>query len=166
MDDITRCRVLTKRLTWLLVALVALQLTLCAALIARVEQGPLVTVLGFLWLIWVASLVGNYSLVRCGAVAIRFLSAPRFVNRGDFPSRLILHLLINWSSIAASTSVAWYLGNTPVAQVIAWISLVAIVVVWAEFNILHRRINWVRNLTMSSLIATTLLLACVGVLLA
>jgi hypothetical protein len=165
MDAATRCQELTRLLTSLLAVLLALQFVLCAALFSGVTQRGVNVFLGAVWLIWVASLVCNYFLVRCGPVAVRFRASPRFVNRQDYASRLFLHLFVNWSTIAVSIAVAWHFRGTPTGQGVAWMSLAAVVVVWIKFNTLHRRMNRGRNLMMSSAIAATLALACSAVLL-
>jgi len=164
MDVATRCLELTRLLGALLAVLLALQFVVCASLLSGVTQSGVNLFLGAAWLVWLASLVCNYFLVRCGPVSARYRAAPKFVNRQDYASRLLLHLFVNWSTIVVSIAVAWYFRDTPAGRDIAWISLAAIVVVWIQFNTLHRRMNRGRNLTMSSVIAATLALACLGAL--
>ena len=64
-------------------------------------------------------------------------------------------------SLAKELPVASFVEEVPG---FSYLSLAAIVVVWIQFNTLHRRMNRGRNLTMSSVIAVSLALACLGVL--
>jgi formate hydrogenlyase subunit 3/multisubunit Na+/H+ antiporter MnhD subunit len=120
--------------------------------------------LASVWLTWLATLVSNYRLVRCGPVALRAKLAPRLVNRPEFPIRLALHFLVNWSAIAITVGVAWYLREADAARLLAWLSLGAIGAIWLEFNLLHRQMNRARNLAVSSLTAAALALACIAIL--
>lgn len=160
---VNRNRKLTSILTGLLAVFVIVQFLLAAELQFGKMQKEISWILmsvGFMWLLWLAVFISSYLLVSCGTVVERYKEVPSWVNRPDFISRTTLHVLTNWSALVMTVWVAWKVRGTPFSGQLAWLSLVATIMVWIAFNVRHRRMNRARNLTVSTVFAMGLIVAC------
>jgi hypothetical protein len=116
------------------------------------------------WFLWIATQVENSRLVKCGTQAYRFRLASRAINRPEFAVRMAFHVLINWSAIVVALLVAYVLRSSALAEIVAWACIVATVAVWGLFNVLHRKVNRLRNLAFTTVIATVLILIAINLL--
>lgn len=126
-----------------------------------------IPLLAFIWLIWVRTFYCNYRLVDHGTVSVRYEKAPSWVNSPKFIWRIFLHVVINWSTLFVTILFAWSVRDTPLSNTVSWVVVIATVGVWVGFNMRHRRMNHLRNISLSTAFATTLLMACfylIGVL--
>ena len=157
-----RLQQLSSRLSWILSALIAAQLALSALLLSSPTRGDsswIVTLLGTSWILWIVALTCNLFLVRCGPIDLRYRYAPGLVNRPDFAVRVVLHLLINWSTLGLTIAVAWIVAGDALSRRLAWLTLAMSIFVWAGFNIQHRRVNRGRNWLISTAIMVTLVIS-------
>jgi len=139
------------------------QITLGAGLFFHAFQGKtywILVLLGAMWLLWITVFISNNFLVGCGTVDVRYRDARVWVNRPDLSSRVILHVLINWSALTLTIVVAWTMQGSLLSEHLAWLSMSASISVWIAFNVRHRRMNRVRNLTISTVFAVALIVAC------
>lgn len=160
----SRLHTLSGRLTRVLTALIAVQLALLLVSAIRGSVSWILTLLGTSWILWIIALACNLLLVRCGPVDLRYRHDPRLVNRPDFVTRVALHVLINWSTLALTIVVAWLVPSDALSKQLAWLALTMSIAVWAGFNIQHRRMNVARNLLITTAIAVTLIGCCAWLL--
>jgi hypothetical protein len=114
-----------------------------------------------IWMAWVCLQFSNYRLMACGEQSVRYAHAPRLINRPDLFIRILNHLLVNWSAVAATLTAIWIVDDFPGARAFAWFSAIMTILTLVLFNMLHRRINRMQNILLSSTIAIVLLAASV-----
>lgn len=164
-----KCKDLSRRVEVLCGILIFSELALLAHAVSGADwsdsftEGLTVTMC-LTWIIWIVTQIENYRLVRCGPHAHRYSVAARTINRPEFPFRMTYHLLINWSAIAATLIAGFIVGNGALADTIGYICIVSVVVAWLVFNLLHRRVNRIRNLALSSTIAFVLIMVATALI--
>ena len=125
----------------------------------NIAAAGLPMVLFLVWATWLALQLCNFRLTRMGMVEQRFRIYPSLINSTRAHVRMIWHLVHNWSPVAMTTMLAWLTSGEHYAHALPVISLVSVAVVWCWFNWLHRRFNRLRNLGLTSGIATVLIAA-------
>jgi len=164
-----RCKALSAQLEVLCAVLLCAEI---AILVAVASGGRAIAasavlpwpVTGALWLLWLATLVQNDRLVRCGSQATRLRFADRLVNRSGTALRLAFHVLINWSALLVTVAVAAQLQPGPARTAIARACVVAAAAVWLYFNLLHRQHDRARNLLLTTTFAAAVAIAATLIL--
>lgn len=77
---------------------------------------------------------------------------------------MAFHFLINWSAIFVTLVAGHIVAGSEISQIVAWACIVATVGAWALFNILHRKVNRLRNLAFTTTISCALILMAVNLL--
>ena len=116
------------------------------------------------WLLWIATQIENYRLVKCGPHAHRYRLAHQAINRPEFAVRMAFHLVINWSAIFVTLVAGHIIRGSAVAETVASACIVATLGVWVVFNVLHRKVNRLRNLAFTTAISFVLILMAVNLL--
>jgi hypothetical protein len=111
-----------------------------------------------LTILWLSIQRVNHQLVSCGSQEFRHRFSPRNINRPEFAVRMAYHLVINWSLIPLLQLAAFVLAPSAAGRYLAYLSVLAIAVIWTRFNVMHRRKNALRNLLSTSVIAAALVL--------
>lgn len=170
-DSSSPCAELSLKVQWACAVLVALEVGLVALALGVAHARPPVglprfwTAAAFTALAWLVAQWLNRRLVGCGPHRRRFALAPRAVNRPEFLVRLTFHVIINWSAIAAALIAGWVTGQAGIAAVLAPACIAASIAAWLHFNSLHRQVNRLGNLAVSSAFALGLIGASVALLL-
>lgn len=157
----TSCIVLSKRVQALCGILVLTEVSLVVAAAFQVPAvspaaATLTVLLAGVWVLWLVTQVENYRLVRCGPLRERFGAAPLAINRSAPSIRMAFHLAINWSVIATTLIAMLLLGPNEMDRGLAYLCLAATVLVWVTFNVMHRRVNRLRNLLVTTTVAAGL----------
>jgi hypothetical protein len=152
-----RCVRRSARVERLIAALVVLEVAVLMFVRGSADAAVLGAGVVMVWFAWLALLIANARLVLCGEQAVRFSAAPRWINRADFAVRMTLHLLINWSALATTWLVARRAYPSPLATWLLWGVVIGSMLVWLAFNVLHRRMNRMRNLLLSTALALALI---------
>ena len=161
-----RCQTLTSRVEWLLATTGIFQLILIVVLVLQPNWTPVKSIgestqiLTALWLVWLLLLSYNFRLVICGHQEFRYLHAPRLINRPNLPVRLTANFLTNWAVIVTTMIYAWSTDDVEFSRFIGWFLQVAIFAAWISFNLLHRRMNRVRNVVGSTIMLIVLIASC------
>ena len=161
------CAILSERVETLVLLSVLLQVAFVLSVgVLQIVPDALAGLGGIVLIVVVAAwlYVTNYRLVRCGPQAVRFEAAPRFVNRPGLAVRLAFHVTINWLPLATILLWARSLQDIAMARAAAAAVVALTVTVWIAFNVMHRRMNRLRNLVLSSTFAIALLAVAVSLL--
>lgn len=161
-----KCNGLSRRVEILCGLLVVSELALVVQAISGAGPGgsfaaSIWTTFSLVWILWIVTQVDNYRLVRCGPHALRHTLAARTINRPEFPIRMTFHLLINWSPIAAALLAGIFIQDDALAKTVGRICIASAIAAWLLFNILHRQVNRLRNITTTTAIAAVLIIASV-----
>ena len=150
---------LSRRLALCLIGLAVLQglvLVLGFIGVPADKEWSLLALLAIVWVLWLLSFATNYALVSHGTVATRYELTGHFINRPGLFMRVVSHVMVNWSAIAATLLLAALALEPQTKSILAILVIAAVPLVWIGFNIRHRRMNHLRNLTISTAFAVAL----------
>lgn len=161
-----RCNQLSRRVEILCGLLVVSELALLVQAVSGASPGGSFAasfwiVFSLVWVLWIVTQVENYRLVRCGPHAQRYALAGRTINRPQFTIRMTFHLLINWSPIAAALLAGLVIQGDALTTTVGRITIASAIAAWLLFNVLHRQVNRLRNLTTTTVIAVALIIASI-----